>query len=198
MQSSLSCSNARLNFQPCTTHICSHLTRTKLQLLLLPSIYSSKPSNQLILRSQFQSQTPLQPKPTCYPAINLALKPKKAHVPLSEVVPLQCGISSNTFDVNNSRSFRDWIEWIGEAISTAFPIWVSLGCLLGLVKPSSFNWVQPKWTILGLTLTMLGMGMTLTLDDLRGAFAMPKEIISGFVLQYSVCLLVYFINYLPI
>ncbi|KAJ0101412.1 hypothetical protein Patl1_04958 [Pistacia atlantica] len=33
---------------------------------------------------------------------------------------------------------------------------------------------------------MLGMGMTLTLDDLRGAFSMPKEIISGFVLQYSV------------
>ncbi|OVA18935.1 Bile acid:sodium symporter [Macleaya cordata] len=33
---------------------------------------------------------------------------------------------------------------------------------------------------------MLGMGMTLTLDDLRGALAMPKEVISGFILQYSV------------
>ncbi|KAK2638607.1 hypothetical protein Ddye_026402 [Dipteronia dyeriana] len=71
-------------------------------------------------------------------------------------------------------------------MTTAFPIWVSLGCLLGFIKPSSFNWVQPKWTIIGITLTMLGMGMTLTFDDLRGAFAMPKEIISGFVLQYSV------------
>jgi len=34
---------------------------------------------------------------------------------------------------------------------------------------------------------MLGMGMTLTLDDLSNAFAMPKEVLSGFVLQYSVC-----------
>nr|KYP57152.1 putative sodium-dependent transporter yocS [Cajanus cajan] len=33
---------------------------------------------------------------------------------------------------------------------------------------------------------MLGMGMTLTLDDLRGALSMPKEVLSGFVLQYSV------------
>ncbi|XP_038991037.1 probable sodium/metabolite cotransporter BASS1, chloroplastic [Hibiscus syriacus] len=52
--------------------------------------------------------------------------------------------------------------------------------------PSSFNWMTPKWSIYGLTLTMLGMGTTLTLDDLRGALAMPKELIAGFVLQYTV------------
>lgn len=40
---------------------------------------------------------------------------------------------------------------------------------------------------MGITITMLGMGMTLTLDDLRGALAMPKELLAGFVLQYSVC-----------
>ena len=33
---------------------------------------------------------------------------------------------------------------------------------------------------------MLGMGMTLTFDDLRSALAMPKELLAGFVLQYSV------------
>ncbi|KOM42690.1 hypothetical protein LR48_Vigan05g029400 [Vigna angularis] len=33
---------------------------------------------------------------------------------------------------------------------------------------------------------MLGMGMTLTLDDLRGALSMPREVLLGFVLQYSV------------
>lgn len=85
---------------------------------------------------------------------------------------------------------RQWIEAIAEAVSTAFPVWVALGCLLGLVKPSSFNWVQPKWTVMGITVTMLGMGMTLTLDDLRGALAMPKELLAGFFLQYSVSFLV--------
>lgn len=76
---------------------------------------------------------------------------------------------------------------VGEALSTAFPIWVALGCLLGLIRPSSFNWVQPKWTVLGISVTMLGMGMTLTFDDLRGALATPKELLVGFMLQYSVC-----------
>ncbi|KAK1326579.1 hypothetical protein QJS10_CPA01g00600 [Acorus calamus] len=33
---------------------------------------------------------------------------------------------------------------------------------------------------------MLGMGMTLTPEDLQGALAMPKELFTGFVLQYSV------------
>ncbi|KAL5565032.1 hypothetical protein UlMin_028196 [Ulmus minor] len=99
---------------------------------------------------------------------------------------LHCGISSNSYSASGDRSFRDWIVLIGEALSTAFPVWVALGCLMGLFKPSSFNWVQPRWTVLGITLTMLGMGMTLTLDDLRGAFAMPKELLAGFLLQYSV------------
>ncbi|XVE63287.1 hypothetical protein DITRI_Ditri07aG0007700 [Diplodiscus trichospermus] len=104
----------------------------------------------------------------------------------SKSFQFHCGISSHSYSANDKKSVRDWIEWFGEVVSTAFPVWVSLGCLFGLLKPSSFSWVTPSWSIFGLTLTMLGMGMTLTLDDLRGALAMPKELISGFVLQYSV------------
>lgn len=40
--------------------------------------------------------------------------------------------------------------------------------------------------MLGISLTMLGMGMTLTFDDLRAALAMRKELFSGFLLQYSI------------
>lgn len=46
--------------------------------------------------------------------------------------------------------------------------------------------------------TVLGMEMTLTLYYLCGAFAMPKEIVTGFVLLYSVCVLAYLINYMPV
>lgn len=196
MQSSIPCSNTRLNFEPYTTHISSHrLTRTQLQ-LRYQSISSSKSSDQLILRSQSQFQSRLHVKPIWNSPITHPRNLENTDFRLTNFGPLHCGISSNTADANNIRSFREWIELIGELISTAFPIWVSLGCLLGLVKPSSFNWVQPKWTIIGLTLTMLGMGMTLTLEDLRGALAMPKEIISGFVLQYSVCVFLHCINYI--
>lgn len=68
----------------------------------------------------------------------------------------------------------------------AFPLWVSLACLVALWKPPSFLWVGRTWQIVGLTLTMLGMGMTLTLDDLRAALLMPRELAAGFVLQYTV------------
>ncbi|XP_010537693.1 PREDICTED: probable sodium/metabolite cotransporter BASS1, chloroplastic [Tarenaya hassleriana] len=98
----------------------------------------------------------------------------------------RCSISSEEFPTERKKSFGEWVEWLGEVVSTAFPIWVSVGCLLGLLKPSAFSWVTPRWTIIGLTITMLGMGMTLTLDDLRGALSMPKELLSGFVLQYSI------------
>ncbi|KAI4323077.1 hypothetical protein L6164_022713 [Bauhinia variegata] len=104
----------------------------------------------------------------------------------SSVSPLLCWISSNGYSANGGRSLRDWIELAGEFLSTAFPIWVTLGCLIGLFGPNSFNWVTPKLSIAGLTIIMLGMGMTLTLDDLRGALAMPKQVLAGFVLQYSV------------
>ncbi|KHN19475.1 Putative sodium-dependent transporter yocS [Glycine soja] len=87
---------------------------------------------------------------------------------------------------NEVRSVREWLVLAGEFLSMAFPLWVSIGCVLGLMKPNCFNWVTPKVTIRGLNIIMLGMGMTLTLDDLRGALAMPKQVLYGFVLQYSV------------
>lgn len=106
--------------------------------------------------------------------------------------PILCSNSSNSLSANDDivhssgRSFRGWVEVVGETISTLFPIWVALGCFLGLMRPNSYNWVQPKWTMMGITFTMLGMGMTLTFDDLKGALAMPKELFTGFFLQYSV------------
>ncbi|KAK9076258.1 hypothetical protein SSX86_004591 [Deinandra increscens subsp. villosa] len=106
--------------------------------------------------------------------------------------PSLCGNTSNTLSASDDsgsssgRSLRGLVEAVGEGISTAFPIWVALGCFLGLVRPDSYNWVQPKWTMMGITFTMLGMGMTLTFDDLKGALAMPKELLTGFCLQYSI------------
>jgi BASS family bile acid:Na+ symporter len=155
--------------------------------------YTPPPSSssvQLALRSpHFQSQPPPPNKPTWTPSIALIPHPEIIDARTSRLPPLHCGVSSNSYSTNGARSFRDWIELIGEA----FPIWVALGCLLGLIKPSSFSWVQPKWTIVGITLTMLGMGMTLTIDDLRGALAMPKQLLSGFLLQYSVSFMLSFI-----
>ncbi|KAK8622601.1 hypothetical protein V6N13_117510 [Hibiscus sabdariffa] len=167
MQSSLSCSPAKTNLK-----------------------FHHKPQN-----PNLSCSNPIVsfPKPSTPSSCNLTLRSQSQNLPnrtinlsTSNRFRIHCGISSDSYGANTKKSLREWVEWVGEVISTAFPLWVSLGCLLGLFKPSSFSWVTPEWSIFGLTLTMLGMGMTLTLDDLRGALAMPKELISGFVLQYSV------------
>ncbi|KAK7272611.1 hypothetical protein RJT34_29322 [Clitoria ternatea] len=151
---------------------------------LVPTFISPKPD---FILTQTKSTPKLTLKYKLQPQslVNLSTS-KSPRLCCSKVGPLQCGISSNGYGANRSRSLREWVVLVGEALSTAFPLWVTIGCVLGLLKPSSFNWVTPKLNIVGLTVIMLGMGMTLTLDDLRGALAMPKEVLSGFVLQYSV------------
>ncbi|CAN1335484.1 Probable sodium/metabolite cotransporter BASS1, chloroplastic [Linum perenne] len=138
-------------------------------------------SSSTFLKSDF-------PSIKLHTATQLKLRFSASPSPVSSrsTVVSHCGISSNNSSASETGGIRAWVEAVTEAISTAFPIWVSLGCLLGLLRPASFGWVTPKWTMFGLTLTMLGMGMTLTLDDLSNAFAMPKQLFAGFMLQYSV------------
>ncbi|KAJ7981904.1 Sodium Bile acid symporter family [Quillaja saponaria] len=185
MQASISCfqhGNKAFIYQPNPNFIplCPSTTKS-----ILPLFPPTKSSIQLALRSKFRSESPLSP-PKWVPIIGLIPRLTLTQTPRPSIAPLLCGTSSNSYSASEGRSLRDWIELAGDAVSTAFPIWITLGCLFGLLKPNSFNWVTPKWNIFGLIVTMLGMGMTLTLDDLRGALNMPKEVLSGFVLQYSV------------
>ncbi|KAL4272886.1 hypothetical protein GQ457_13G004840 [Hibiscus cannabinus] len=151
--------------------------RTKTLSLPYPNLFISHPKPWTLQSFNFTLRSQSQKLPGSRSTISLLT---------SDRFRVQCGISSDSYSSSKKKSFREWVEWVGEVISTAFPLWVSLGCLFGLFKPSSFNWMTPEWSIYGLTLTMLGMGMTLTLDDLRGALAMPRELIAGFVLQYTV------------
>ncbi|XP_024980073.1 probable sodium/metabolite cotransporter BASS1, chloroplastic [Cynara cardunculus var. scolymus] len=177
----------------------SSLCKTKGGLCSQSQILPFKPdsSRRLNYNYTFTSSTSLSAKSTATQETNLifplsTLKWRRRSKTGHFLPPLLCGNTSNTLSANDGsgnisgRSFRGWVEVVGEVISTAFPIWVALGCFLGLVRPNSFNWVQPRWTMMGITLTMLGMGMTLTFDDLKGALAMPKELLAGFFLQYSV------------
>ncbi|KAE9621577.1 hypothetical protein Lal_00032464 [Lupinus albus] len=156
--------------------------------LLLPITLSPKPNSIFTFFSRTKSSSNFTPRCTFQPhPLHISSPPSKSlRISSSNVTPLLCGISSNGYSANEGRSIREWAEVVGDAISTAFPLWVTIGCVLGLMKPSSFNWVTPQMNMVGLIIVMLGMGMTLTLEDLRGALSMPKEVLSGFFLQYSV------------
>ncbi|KAL1349892.1 hypothetical protein HN51_026375 [Arachis hypogaea] len=129
---------------------------------------------------------PPQPQIFLYPSSFVLNTPKSPTIRSPKHGQVRCGISSNGNSSNEKKSVKEWFEVCGEALSNAFPLWVTLGCVLGLVRPNCFSWVTPRLNIVGLTIIMVGMGMTLTLDDLRGALSMNKEVLSGFVLQYSV------------
>ncbi|KAL6570555.1 putative sodium/metabolite cotransporter bass1, chloroplastic [Orobanche gracilis] len=159
--------------------ICSFCPATRARLYEAP--FSDAPESELSPKSSPPAKLKLLHL-KCHFEKPILVSPRAHFISKPRLKPLFCSNSSDGLIAER----KSWIEAVGEAISTAFPVWVALGCLLGLVRPSSFSWVHPKWTVMGITLTMLGMGMTLTFDDLRGALAMPKELLAGFFLQYSV------------
>lgn len=67
-----------------------------------------------------------------------------------------------------------------------FPVWVLLGCGLALVVPTLFTWFSGPWIVWALAVIMLGMGITLSVDDFRGVLRMPKAVAMGFVAQYTI------------
>jgi BASS family bile acid:Na+ symporter len=63
---------------------------------------------------------------------------------------------------------------------------VVLCCLLALLEPRWFTWFSGGWIVWSLALIMLGMGLTLSLEDFRRVLLMPKAVAMGFVAQYTI------------
>ncbi|MDE2880670.1 MAG: bile acid:sodium symporter family protein [Acidobacteriota bacterium] len=68
----------------------------------------------------------------------------------------------------------------------AFPAWVLLASLLALWRPGIFTWFSGGLITVGLGVIMLGMGLTLEVDDFRRVLRRPAPIGLGVVLQYVV------------
>lgn len=71
-------------------------------------------------------------------------------------------------------------------LTQAFPLWIVGGAGLALVWPAWFTWFGGTWIVATLALVMLGMGLTLTLDDFRRIAVMPRAVALGFVAQYTI------------
>jgi bile acid:Na+ symporter, BASS family len=67
-----------------------------------------------------------------------------------------------------------------------FPIWVLLGGALALAQPVWFTWFSGGWITWGLAVIMLGMGITLSVDDFKSVFKMPRAIAIGFTAHYAI------------
>ena len=67
-----------------------------------------------------------------------------------------------------------------------FPVWIMLGGALALVRPGLFTWFRGPAIVWGLSVIMLGMGMTLSLDDFKRVLKMPRAIAVGFGAHYCI------------
>ncbi|MEW5970541.1 MAG: bile acid:sodium symporter family protein [Pseudomonadota bacterium] len=70
-------------------------------------------------------------------------------------------------------------------IQKTFALWVIIFAALALWQPQLFVWLKAyiPW-ILGII--MLGMGMTMTVDDFKGVLQSPKAVLIGVVAQFVV------------
>ncbi|MEN0051511.1 MAG: bile acid:sodium symporter family protein [Bacteroidota bacterium] len=69
-------------------------------------------------------------------------------------------------------------------IVNLFPIWILAGSVLALVHPPTFLWFKP-YIVPGLMIIMLGMGLTLQLEDFRRVLKNPKYVGLAALLQFT-------------
>ncbi|MCX7722097.1 MAG: bile acid:sodium symporter family protein [Verrucomicrobiae bacterium] len=67
-----------------------------------------------------------------------------------------------------------------------FPLWVLAGGALALVKPGVFTWFSGEFITWGLAVIMLGMGITLSIDDFKAVLRVPTGVAAGFAGQYLI------------
>jgi BASS family bile acid:Na+ symporter len=77
-------------------------------------------------------------------------------------------------------------------LANAFPLWVLAAALTALFQPEWFAWFArdkiagQSYIVWGLALVMLGMGLTLTVDDFKSVFRMPKAVALGVTAQFTI------------
>ena len=72
------------------------------------------------------------------------------------------------------------------ALANAFPLWVLLGAGLALWQPATATWFQPDWIPLFLGIIMLSMGLTLDFKDFVRILKIPRSVLLGVLLQYTI------------
>ncbi len=73
-----------------------------------------------------------------------------------------------------------------ELVANVFPLWVLAGCGLALVEPEWFAWFRGDAIVAALAVIMLGMGITLSLDDFSRVATRPLTVACGVIAQFLI------------
>ncbi len=72
------------------------------------------------------------------------------------------------------------------ACTAGFPIWVLIASIIALIHPPAFTWFSGHLITIGLGIIMLGMGLTLTVDDFARIARYPFRVLLGVTLQFTI------------
>ncbi len=75
------------------------------------------------------------------------------------------------------------MRWL-TLFTNAFPLWVLVASVLALIEPELFTWFSGLYITLGLGVIMLGMGLTLTIEDFKNILRYPTWVALGVGLQF--------------
>lgn len=67
-----------------------------------------------------------------------------------------------------------------------YPFWLILFVAIALIHPPTFAWFSGQWVVWAMSIVMLGMGFTLTIDDFRRLFQRPGSLALGFLAHYTI------------
>lgn len=77
------------------------------------------------------------------------------------------------------------LERVSSFAGNTFAIWVILFAIFSFLLPGGFSWIAPHVSLL-LGVIMFGMGLTLTLDDFKSVFKVPKSVFIGVLAQFTI------------
>lgn len=77
------------------------------------------------------------------------------------------------------KRFLDWFN-------NLYPVWLVTLAVIAFFKPHTMLWFDANWVFWSLAASMLGMGLTLSLEDFRAIGRMPGSVALGFIAQYSI------------
>lgn len=75
--------------------------------------------------------------------------------------------------------------WLSK-FSHHFPLWIITGSVLAFWHPPLFTWFTGPWITIGLGIIMLGMGLTLQVEDFTRILKFPRWVLVGVALQFTV------------
>jgi Predicted Na+-dependent transporter len=76
---------------------------------------------------------------------------------------------------------------IAEWFINLYAVWIVLSFVVGFIYPDAFLWfTKGKLMTFALALVMLGMGLTLKLDDFKALLQVPKTVVIAAISQYTI------------